>query len=481
MSLYRCAVCGSPNVVKIEKNDGFSYSKALAGTVVFGTVGAVAGINGKKSYAYSCPDCGTTLPQPMDSITKEKIDLVMTNPEVLVPVLYPDIYNKYPYLQKNRDLVRARKLDEATPSINCSNPLNISEEDFRHAAKVFYKASSSMSIIWAHVFFGCTMEEGRLQAKKDIDVISEALHCISTIIFGIYAYPYLVITGILPFNSPIYETGLHQYNLRIAFLSYILIENGGKMTFESAEFSIMDNPIYKKIFMTIYGNEYKSQKSSLSYFCKNEKELLEKTNEEIIIRFIRDVCLGSFFKQYGDYGLPLNRREVQLSFKLVNESLYILNPEFAGEEHLMVNRMVKTEKKIEQLKNNITAPNSSMPTQTEINAQTSIDELRHSSAGMDEQIVKLHKKIFGKKKAAVEIQELEEKKKANQKKISELNNVIEKAKQQRAMEIRKKKSAIEEQLSKANHALEEIKKQKSEHIQQCPEWICLAGPDAENQ
>ena len=161
MSLYRCAVCGSPNVVKIEKNDGFSYSKALAGTVVFGTVGAVAGINGKKSYAYSCPDCGTTLPQPMDSITKEKIDLVMTNPEVLVPVLYPDIYNKYPYLQKNRDLARARKLDEATSSINCSNPLNISEEDFRHAAKVFYNAALPMSIIATS-----KIEEVRLKAKE---------------------------------------------------------------------------------------------------------------------------------------------------------------------------------------------------------------------------------------------------------------------------------------------------------------------------
>ena len=121
------------------------------------------------------------------------------------------------------------------------------------------------------------------------------------------------------------------------------------------------------------------------------------------------------------------------------------------------------------------------PLQTEINAQTSIDELQRSNTEINDQITKLHKKIFGKKKAAVEIQELEEKKKANQKKISELNNVIEKAKQKRAMEIRKKKSAIEEQLSKANHALEEIKKQKSEHIQQCPEWICLAEPDAENQ
>lgn len=48
MSLYRCAACGSPNVAKVEKNDGFSYGKALVGTAVFGTIGAVAGINGKR-------------------------------------------------------------------------------------------------------------------------------------------------------------------------------------------------------------------------------------------------------------------------------------------------------------------------------------------------------------------------------------------------------------------------------------------------
>lgn len=41
-----------------ESNDGFSYSKALAGTLVFGSVGAVAGINGKKKVLYRCDKCG---------------------------------------------------------------------------------------------------------------------------------------------------------------------------------------------------------------------------------------------------------------------------------------------------------------------------------------------------------------------------------------------------------------------------------------
>ncbi len=39
-------------------NDQFSYGKALAGTLVFGAVGVVAGINGKKTVIYRCDKCG---------------------------------------------------------------------------------------------------------------------------------------------------------------------------------------------------------------------------------------------------------------------------------------------------------------------------------------------------------------------------------------------------------------------------------------
>ena len=41
-----------------ETNNQFSYGKALVGTVVFGAVGAVAGINGKKTVTYRCDKCG---------------------------------------------------------------------------------------------------------------------------------------------------------------------------------------------------------------------------------------------------------------------------------------------------------------------------------------------------------------------------------------------------------------------------------------
>ena len=41
-----------------EVNNQFSYGKAVVGTLVFGTVGAVAGINGKKTVTYRCDKCG---------------------------------------------------------------------------------------------------------------------------------------------------------------------------------------------------------------------------------------------------------------------------------------------------------------------------------------------------------------------------------------------------------------------------------------
>ena len=44
-----------------EVNDRFSYKKAAVGTLVFGAVGAVAGINGKKTVTYQCDKCGHSI------------------------------------------------------------------------------------------------------------------------------------------------------------------------------------------------------------------------------------------------------------------------------------------------------------------------------------------------------------------------------------------------------------------------------------
>lgn len=76
MALYRCAACGSPNVVKDSQAGGvsFNYKKGIVGTVVLGAGGAAAGIENKTQVVYKCPDCGVTLTYPMAAEEKAAID-----------------------------------------------------------------------------------------------------------------------------------------------------------------------------------------------------------------------------------------------------------------------------------------------------------------------------------------------------------------------------------------------------------------------
>ena len=45
VALYRCAACGSPNVVTDIQKEGYDYVKGAIGTVVLGAGGAVAGLD----------------------------------------------------------------------------------------------------------------------------------------------------------------------------------------------------------------------------------------------------------------------------------------------------------------------------------------------------------------------------------------------------------------------------------------------------
>ncbi len=70
----RCASCGSNKVTETTKKDSFSMGKAVAGTVLFGSVGAVMGVNGKETKWYYCPTCGATLNRLLPDYLASSID-----------------------------------------------------------------------------------------------------------------------------------------------------------------------------------------------------------------------------------------------------------------------------------------------------------------------------------------------------------------------------------------------------------------------
>lgn len=73
----RCYKCGSKNVqVEVEKDKSYSIGKGLVGTALFGTGGAVMGVNGKvtEHTKYICRACGYTESFCMNPSISERID-----------------------------------------------------------------------------------------------------------------------------------------------------------------------------------------------------------------------------------------------------------------------------------------------------------------------------------------------------------------------------------------------------------------------
>lgn len=91
MSLYRCAACGSPNVVTDTQAGGVSYNykKGIVGTAVLGLGGAAAGIESRTQNVFKCQDCGIALTYTMPEKLKNAIDMGLIS-ETYRDFLYVD-------------------------------------------------------------------------------------------------------------------------------------------------------------------------------------------------------------------------------------------------------------------------------------------------------------------------------------------------------------------------------------------------------
>lgn len=122
MSLYRCAVCGSPNVVTDTQTAGvgYDYGKGLVGTLLFGSGGAAAGVRSKQQKVFKCPDCGQTLTYSMDEETKRAIDMGVMDADsrnklrlLGVPVSWDFLKSKYRNIESGlADRIMASREEE---------------------------------------------------------------------------------------------------------------------------------------------------------------------------------------------------------------------------------------------------------------------------------------------------------------------------------------------------------------------------------
>lgn len=152
MALYRCAACGSPNVVEDIQKEGYDYVKGAIGTVVLGVGGAVAGINGKTKKVYKCPDCGLTLSEPMSFETKTLIDIGVSAPSsrknlqlLGVPIDWETLTHKYKNIENGSVDVLAEEV--VSPSWEskppCETQTTKQDMDEIELHKIVYKVAKA--------------------------------------------------------------------------------------------------------------------------------------------------------------------------------------------------------------------------------------------------------------------------------------------------------------------------------------------------
>ena len=72
--MMRCRYCGSTSIHSATEHKNFSTGKALAGTIVFGPLGAGAGLLGKEINGFRCAQCGSFMEHPMDTLTERMVN-----------------------------------------------------------------------------------------------------------------------------------------------------------------------------------------------------------------------------------------------------------------------------------------------------------------------------------------------------------------------------------------------------------------------
>lgn len=501
MSQYRCAICGSPNVQRNESSNGFSYKKALVGTAVFGTVGAVAGINGKQTIQYTCPDCGFTKSAPMNDIEKTFIDSLMKMDGQLQSK-FQSYFDRYAYLQKERINIASSNADATIAgTMDQSGAAKASEytlEQVRRAIEDFHEAFDKSPLL-------CSVDPlvWKQNPIQDISVYEKGFEALSVIANGLYAYPQLIIDDD---RSP-----FSRKSVRRAFLAHILLINGAmtceeiykaahqhpywgktmdaildqkkfqekmqprKLSITGELFIPKKDSTYVDVFFDVFGiNEFLNEECNKDGYIGIEAD--EPISWDSLVGMhqttISNNCyLGRLFNYAPGYEINMGKtmkasknmgmgkslyeisdknKKIEFGYKMSNGSLYVAavdalkifdqeNPE--TDQKIMELSAQYKEKEDQYYKN---GPNKG---------------LNDKITSLTEEAKQLRAKLFGKKK--------------NEELAQEKEREIQKIKEQIAENSRKHS----EETKKIDQEIEFLKMKRTEYLKSVDRWVCIAGPD----
>ena len=162
---YWCAACGNPDIIVEDTKSGYSMGKGIVGAAVLGPVGAVAGLDGKKTTSYYCPKCGARLDHCMPDYQVTNILMLLKNPEINRSSI-EKAHERFPNMMMPKGWV---KTNEGTESVQ-----EISGTDLNELKRILQTSTEANAADRVYGFFKKYGNITEKQLWKFIDELYDA-------------------------------------------------------------------------------------------------------------------------------------------------------------------------------------------------------------------------------------------------------------------------------------------------------------------
>lgn len=366
-----------------------------------------------------------------------------------------------------------------------TNPAGISEVQFREAAKQFEDGSDTLDRLYGIVKEVLaagnndqkvlSVEEAKKKIREQYESLCkrvnscslakarQALAATKTIYEGLPAYISLVSD-----SRTTYEYGLRPSQLGQAYMIQYLQPFGPMTLGELCEMHATEegelvNVIWQ-LFPKQYDNYQRRLRSELAIPSVDFAICFRRT-----IGFISGPLSGEWC--FGGKIIPKDEDVIAVNFKLINDKIHFRNPisqeQFLSQHYPdLVAEVAQAKQKVDHFK----IPTFIRPSEKEDDLNYSIQKIKQQISENDDAIVRLRKKIFGKKKAQEEIAELEKKNSNCRHEIGNALDELELLEKERANELLLAQSEAEKERANLQAVYDALCEQQKEKINQYTKW-----------
>lgn len=365
-----------------------------------------------------------------------------------------------------------------------TNPAGISEVQFREAAKQFGDGSYTLDRLYGivkEVLAAGNNDQKVLSAEeakkkireqyeslcKRVDSCSlakarQALAATKTIYEGLPAYVSLVSKG-----RTASEYGLSPSQLGQAYMIQYLQPFAPMTCGELCEIHATGEDELVNVVWQLYPECYNRYQ-----YWMHENPIQQKIEFGIYFRqAIQYISLMNEWCFGGDKPVLKDKDVIAVNFKLINDKIHFRNP-ISQEQFLsqyypeLVAQVVQAKQKVDHFK----IPTFIHPSDKEDDLNYSIQKIEQQISENDDTIVRLRKKIFGKKKAQEEITELEKKNSDCRNEIARALDELEALEKERASKLMQAQSEAKKERANLQVAYDALCEQQKEKMNQYTQW-----------